>query len=203
MSHNWAKEANGDTLPFYNHYLRKSAKGTNVLEDSLTMNVSPEHTASLMVIDMQNDFILPPPGSPAATKMDNFGRFSVGNGIDMLPELVTFIKKNLAKFSKVIFTRDNHPAKHCSFSEEEGPFPAHCVINHIGSALHPDIVDLAEKIEPAKMDVIFKGCHNEVDSFGAMMYEDDAYLKRRELGKCKANHAHTGGFYLKNKDKNL
>lgn len=202
MSHGWTATVNrGDTLPFYNHFLEKSAVGTDVLEGSLTMNVSPTNTASLMVIDMQRDFILPPPGSPAAAARGNFGRFSVGNGIDMLPELVSFIEKNQAKFSKIIFTRDNHPAKHCSFGEEGGPFPAHCIINHIGSALHPKIVSVARKCK--NMDVIFKGCHNEVDSFGAMMYEDDAYLKRRELGKCKANHAHTGGFYLKNKDKNL
>jgi len=203
MSHGWTAGINrGDTLPFYNHFLRKSATGTSVLEDSLTMNVSSMNTASLMVIDMQNDFILPPPGSPAV-KDGNFGRFSVGNGIDMLPELVSFIEKNQAKFSKVIFTRDNHPAKHCSFGEEGGPFPAHCVINHIGAALHPDIVSVAEKINPTKMDVIFKGCHDKVDSFGAAQYKDDSYLKRRELGNCEANHAHTGGFYLNDKTKNL
>ena len=202
MSHSWTATVNrGDTLPFYNHFLEKSAKGKNVLEDSLTMNLSPTNTASLIVIDMQRDFILPPPGSPAADAIDEFGRFSVGNGIDMLPELVSFIEKNQAKFSKIIFTRDNHPAKHCSFGEQGGPFPAHCIINHIGSALHPDIVSVATKCK--NMDVIFKGCNENVDSFGAMMYEDDAYLKRRELGKCKADHEHTGGFYLKNKDKNL
>ena len=165
------------------------------------MNVSPTNTASLMVIDMQRDFILPPPGSPAAAERGNFGRFSVGNGIDMLPELVSFIEKNQAKFSKIIFTRDNHPAKHCSFGEEGGPFPAHCIINHIGSALHPKIVSVARKCK--NMDVIFKGCNENVDSFGAMMYKDDAYLKRRELGNCTTKHEHTGGFYLKNKDKNL
>jgi nicotinamidase-related amidase len=165
------------------------------------MHVSPNNTASLMVIDMQNDFILPPPDSPPAEKMGNFGRFSVANGLDMLPELITFIENNQAKFSKIIFTRDNHPAKHCSFAEEGGPFPAHCVINHIGAALHPDIVSVAEKCK--NMDVIFKGCHADVDSFGAAQYKKDAYLKRRELGNCKDNHEHTGGFYLTNDDKKL
>lgn len=165
------------------------------------MNVSPTNTASLMVIDMQRDFILPPTGSLTAIAKGNFGRFSVGNGIDMLPDLVNFIEENQSKFSKIIFTRDNHPAKHCSFAEEGGPFPAHCVINHIGSALHPKIVSVAKKCR--NMDVIFKGCHEDVDSFGAAEYLNSDYLARRELGKCKADHNDTGGFYLKDKTKNL
>ena len=202
MSHAWTATINkGDTLPFYNHYLRKSATGKSVLEESLTMNVSPTNTASLMVIDMQNDFILPPPDSPPAKAMDKFGRFSVANGLSMLPDLISFINNNEAKFSKIIFTRDNHPAKHCSFAEEGGPFPAHCVINHIGAALHPHIVSVARKCK--NMDVIFKGCRADVDSFGAAQYKKDAYLTRRELGNCKDNHEHTGGFYLTNDDKKL
>jgi len=118
-----------DILGFYNHYLEKAAGADTVLVNELSLG--SDDTASLMVIDMQNDFILAPPGIGNPP-----GRFSVANGESMAPKLAAFIRANSQKFHKIIFTRDTHPIDHCSFFTEGGPFPPHCVINHEGAVAH-------------------------------------------------------------------
>jgi nicotinamidase-related amidase len=190
--HKWVETEgidNKDIIGFYNHYLKKFDK-TGVTTESLSLGRND--TASLMVIDMQNDFILEPPGLGHPP-----GRFSVANGLSMAPKLKKFIEDNATKFHKIIFTRDTHPINHCSFITMGGPFPPHCVINHGGAALHPDMLALKDL---PNADVIFKGCKPTADSFGAYEYKDKAYLERRQLGDCCRGglcSKDTGGFHLK------
>lgn len=195
MNHAWVEGIDkSDIIGFYNHYLEKFGVGSDVIEDSLSLG--PDETASLMVIDMQNDFILLPPGVGKPP-----GRFSVANGESMAPKLANFIRSNAKKFNNIIFTRDTHPINHCSFFTEGGPFPPHCVINHQGAALHPSMLEFKDL---PNADVIFKGCVPTADSFGAYKYKEDGYLKRRQLGECCPGglcNADTGGFYLKNAEK--
>lgn len=39
----------------------------------------------------------------------------------------------------VVFTRDSHPADHCSFQEHGGDWPVHCVVNTPGWEFHREI----------------------------------------------------------------
>jgi nicotinamidase-related amidase len=186
-----------DIIEVYDHYLRKNADGKSVVQESLSLNAG--ETASLVVVDMQNDFMLSPIGTPP-------GRFSVGNGESMAPKLAKFIRDNAKNLTKIIYTRDTHPIDHCSFFTNGGPFPPHCVINHPGAALHPSMKALKGV---GNSEVVFKGHHEGADSFGAFRYvpqesANTSYLVKRELGKCCPDglcNAHTGGFYLKNKSK--
>ena len=36
-------------------------------------------------------------------------------------------------------TRDWHPENHCSFKEQGGPWPSHCIQGSRGSQFHPDL----------------------------------------------------------------
>jgi nicotinamidase-related amidase len=186
-----------DLIGFYDHYLEKALKGnSSVLATEVPSGEGV--TNSLLVIDMQPDFTNPD------------GAFSVADGILMLPDLVSFIDANMTKFSKIIFSRDTHDAKHCSFMGQKGPFPDHCVVNSPGAALMPEL--LKYKDEP-NVDVIFKGMHPDVDSFGAHKYPSDKYYASRQIGEacCKDPDAKkdgdsscsdmTGGRYLKDRKK--
>lgn len=88
------------------------------------MNVRP--TDALIVVDMQNDFC---PG----------GALAVDGGDAIIPAINTLAKR----FNHCIFTRDWHPADHCSFSDDpqfvDGSWPAHCVQDTPGAAFHPDL----------------------------------------------------------------
>lgn len=75
---------------------------------------------ALSVTDMQNDFL---PG----------GALGVPGGDKIIP----LVNRATALFKKgdctIFFTRDWHPPDHCSFKNQGGPWPAHCVQNTPGA----------------------------------------------------------------------
>lgn len=160
-------------------------------------------TNSILVIDMQNDFILFPCGAPGVPEKPNCGTFSVTHGVKVIEPMKKWLDKNIEKCTKVIFSRDSHDPKHCSFQEEGGPFPNHCAINSNGAELHPEFDGYKSK---SNVEVIFKGMSKTTESFGAMKYADSEYSKTRQIGdKCCENKETagtggcldlTGGFYM-------
>ena len=75
----------------------------------------------LAFVDIQNDFI--------------DGSLAVGyeNWAKACEKIESF--KNSNKFDTFVFTRDNHPVDHCSFKEQGGIWPAHCVQKTAGSEI--------------------------------------------------------------------
>merc|ERR1712125_143329 len=86
----------------------------------------------LLVVDMQNDFL------PVADAPDG-GRFGVSEGASASEAVVRLIKKAAAAGAKIVATRDYHPKNHCSFTSQNGPFPAHCVQGSKGSFFFPPV----------------------------------------------------------------
>lgn len=149
----------------------------------------------LLLVDMQNDF-LPLEDAPGG------GKFGVAEGkgaSDVICELIEVATKNK---SMILATRDYHPIDHCSFSSEGGPFPAHCVQGSIGSEFFPPVKDILTKCRDVGADihVIFKGFHEDIDSFGGFPYtrelaKDRITAKKDLNGSCGV--CWTGGFELK------
>lgn len=83
-------------------------------------------TDALIVVDVQNDFC---PG----------GALAVADGDRVVP----IINGLLPHFQHVFFTRDWHPANHCSFANEptfvDGSWPAHCIKDTPGAEFHKDL----------------------------------------------------------------
>ena len=88
------------------------------------MSIEINDRDALIVVDVQNDFC---PG----------GTLAVGGGDSIVPG----INDLLPRFSTRVFTRDWHPADHCSFSGEpqfvDKSWPPHCVANTTGAQFHP------------------------------------------------------------------
>ena len=88
-----------------------------------------DYSRSLIVVDMQNDFC--PGGSLAVTDGDR---------------IISDINKLILDFTKegcpVVFTRDWHPKNHCSFSENGGMWPVHCVAETEGAEFHKELYQL-------------------------------------------------------------
>ena len=192
-----------DSVNYYNQFLKRYDDSTNSI---LVSEPAAAESSSLFVIDVQDDFILPPPGLPFLPKGYTYGRFNVEDGVNMTKELGAFIVANMDKFTKVVFSRDTHTVDHCSFGTSAGPFPNHCVANHVGSKFHDDM-KLPAIMNDSKVEVIFKGCAQTTDSFGAVPYstkddETKKYSERRQLGNCTLD-GFTGGKYLKDKTKSF
>jgi nicotinamidase/pyrazinamidase len=99
---------------------------------------------ALVVIDVQNDFL---PG----------GSLAVPEGDQVIPVLNGYIDQFSSRHLPVIATRDWHPPNHCSFIQQGGPWPAHCVVDSTGaefsSALHlPAAVKVFSKATEAAQE---------------------------------------------------
>jgi nicotinamidase/pyrazinamidase len=81
---------------------------------------------ALLIVDVQNDFL---PG----------GALGVHGGDAIVP-LANALCADFVKAGRpVVFTRDWHPPDHCSFREQGGPWPVHCVAGSRGAEFAPGL----------------------------------------------------------------
>jgi nicotinamidase/pyrazinamidase len=76
---------------------------------------------ALLVIDVQRDFLAG-------------GALPVPGGEEVIPVLNRYIERFLAASRPVFATRDWHPADHCSFRSQGGPWPEHCIARSRGAS---------------------------------------------------------------------
>jgi nicotinamidase/pyrazinamidase len=88
------------------------------------INIGPRD--ALIIVDLQNDFT---PG----------GALPVAGGDRIVPVLNRYQALFLAAGAAVYFTRDWHPPDHCSFKDQGGPWPVHCVRDTRGAEFHPGL----------------------------------------------------------------
>lgn len=81
-------------------------------------------TEALLIIDVQNDFL---PG----------GALAVPDSDQVLAPINALLAD--PRFEIVLATRDWHPPDHESFTEQGGPWPAHCVRDTPGAELSADL----------------------------------------------------------------
>lgn len=91
-----------------------------------TDGVKPRSGDALILVDVQNDFL---PG----------GALAVPHGEEVIAPLNHYIAAFAARGLPVFATRDWHPLNHCSFKENGGPWPVHCLQNTPGAAFAPGL----------------------------------------------------------------
>lgn len=100
---------------------------------------------ALIVVDVQNDFC---PG----------GALAVPRGDEVVPVANALLRKE-GWFR--VASRDWHPANHCSFQAQGGPWPPHCVQQTKGAEFHP-------KLDKEAIDlVVSKADRPEKDAYSA------------------------------------
>lgn len=81
----------------------------------------------LLIVDFQNDFIT--------------GSLKVKGALELIPKINSYI----GKFKNVIFTKDWHPERHCSFIGRGGNWPVHCVQYTEGAEIPEEITKPAKQ----------------------------------------------------------
>ena len=120
-------------------------------------------TKALIVVDMQNDFC---PG----------GALAVREGDRIISEINKLILDFIKEGCPVYFTRDWHPENHCSFSENGGMWPAHCVAGTRGAEFHPEL------FIPESAVIISKAERPFPDSYSGFQNTDlEKILNRRGI----------------------
>lgn len=101
---------------------------------------------ALIVVDVQKDFCLG-------------GSLAVKDGDKVVP----IINRLQPHFEHAYFTRDWHPADHCSFKENaefvDGSWPPHCIQNTPGAEFHEEL-DV-----PADANVVSTGTESDKEAY--------------------------------------
>lgn len=103
----------------------------------------------LVVIDVQRDFYHPT------------GSLYIKGG-EELPKKINNI---IPKFDDVIFTMDWHPHNHCSFKENGGIWPVHCVRFSEGASLPQIFLPYIEYKGRFANNIIVKGCSVSTEEY--------------------------------------
>jgi nicotinamidase/pyrazinamidase len=82
---------------------------------------------TLLVVDVQRDFC---PG----------GALAVKGGDEIVPVINRYVDEFIKNGDEVVYVRDWHPGKHCSFQENGGPWPRHCENYTRGAEFHDDLL---------------------------------------------------------------
>jgi nicotinamidase/pyrazinamidase len=114
---------------------------------------------ALIIVDVQEDFL---PG----------GALAVPHGDDVVPVLNRYIALFRAHALPIVATRDWHPANHCSFAAQGGPWPAHCVADTAGAGFARGL-DL-----PDDAIVISKATRGDSDAYSGFSGTDLAQRLR-------------------------
>lgn len=152
----------------------------------MTDNEDDNVKSALLLVDLQNDFC-----SGGALAVQNSE-----TAIDIANQAITYCQQN---HIHVIASQDWHPATHLSFAVNSGTnigecgllnglpqvwWPVHCVQNHPGAALHP-------QLNQAAIDAIFtKGENPQIDSYSAFFDNDQrsqtqlhSWLQQQQIQK--------------------
>jgi nicotinamidase/pyrazinamidase len=121
------------------------------------MKANPE--TALILVDLQNDFC---PG----------GAVPVPGGDEVIAPLNRLAVKVRQEGGMVVASRDWHPENHCSFIDQGGEWPPHCVRDTPGAAFH-------EHLEPAHIELVV----SKADSA-----EKDAYSAFQDTGLADLMH---------------
>jgi nicotinamidase/pyrazinamidase len=106
---------------------------------------------ALIIVDVQKDFC---PG----------GALAVPEGDKVVPVINKLSKEG--NYKRIVATRDWHPEKHCSFKDQGGPWPVHCIGDNQATGFHEDLY-------LGKVDIILhKGREIDTDSYSAFIEND-------------------------------
>ena len=85
---------------------------------------------TLIIVDVQNDFVCPA-----------WGGLYVHNGEEVVPAIIDYINENADDFREVIFTLDWHPNIDSVFTEPNITWPTHCIQFSEGAAIPQQLIN--------------------------------------------------------------
>ena len=107
---------------------------------------------TLIIVDCQYDFI--------------DGSLAVNGAHIAIDNIIAFILDHKDNIDKIIFTLDWHPINHCSFKNNGGTWPPHCVQYTKGAGIDFNLYECVYHTG-IPYDVILKGSNAAIEEYGA------------------------------------
>lgn len=126
---------------------------------------------TLIVIDAQNDFIS--------------GSLACRHSEEAVDNIINYINSN--NNLQVVYTADWHPENHCSFEDNGGIWPTHCVMNTWGSKLHSKFYSEINNIikRPRTCGNIYeKGKNKDLEEYSAFNSYFEGRVKKVKMKEC-------------------
>lgn len=110
---------------------------------------------TLVVIDPQVDFVS--------------GSLAVSSAHEAINYLTQWGLEHIEEIESVVFTSDQHPFDHCSFTSQGGVWPSHCVRYTEGAAITPELLPLVHEVYRRHIPfcMVEKATTPERDSYSA------------------------------------
>ena len=159
--------------------------------------ISINKNDTLIIVDMQNDFVDYENNNNSEELEDTFGgqnslelnkgAFAVTNSKNIiLSNFINLIDIFKNKKCKIIATKDYHPKNHCSFTKNKGKYPPHCVMGTEGAEL---VVPIKQALNNYNnLFIAYKGFSPKIDSFSSFQYNNYSHKKI-----CGCNTNKNGG----------
>lgn len=124
---------------------------------------------ALLIVDVQNDFL---PG----------GNLAVPAGDEITPVLNDYLALFADASLPVFATRDWHPADHCSFHSQGGPWPPHCIAGSHGAALAARLTLPADAVVVSKAILAGKDAYSGFDGTNLAQQLHERGIRRLFIG---------------------
>jgi len=108
---------------------------------------------ALIIVDLQNDFL---PG----------GALGVPHGDDVIAPIQQLIDLYQSHGLPIYASRDWHPVGHCSFTQQGGPWPIHCVAGSAGAAFSSAVPVEQVAIVISKATTVAKDAYSAFNGTG-------------------------------------
>lgn len=115
----------------------------------------------LLIVDPQNDFIT--------------GTLAVEGAKKKMMDLAEYIKDCGDSYDYICVTMDSHPEDHCSFKENGGIWPKHCVMYSNGWNLPEYLQSAIAETHKAITEVFFKGTDSNQEEYSIFDNDDDGH----------------------------
>lgn len=136
----------------------KNQKQEEVKPEEETATEVKQAKRLLIIVDPQVDFTT--------------GSLAVAGGPEAMDRLTQALNNGLAEnYERIFVSQDFHPANHCSFVEQGGTFPAHCVQETEGVKNYPALQDALNNVTGIEVEYLLKGNTAEVEEFSILKNE--------------------------------
>ncbi len=104
---------------------------------------------SHVVVDMLYDFI--------------DGNLACKGAVQAVKDDIRYIRNHPEQ--KIFYVADHHPVNHCSFKEQGGIWPSHCVMETHGGEVHKSYYELPEEARPSVTNTFYKGMNTRKEQY--------------------------------------